>query len=240
MLILIHGAHIEEGRKKMHTYLSSLEKKRPDSEVFRMTSENFNIAELQELLSSKGLFDEKYIVILDQICANDEGKECVTRFAQEIADSSNAFLLLEGKLDAKTLKKLSKVAEKVEECSEGKKEKGVKKEYSPFPMTDALGRRDRKKLWVEFQKGVREGKSPEELHAVLFWQVKSLLAASREKTPQAAGMKPFPYKKSKQFAHNYSKEEMERLSRDLVTLYHDARRGVHDLDLAIEEWLLSI
>jgi hypothetical protein len=80
----------------------------------------------------------------------------------------------------------------------------------------------------------------EEIHGVLFWQVKSMLLATRAKDAEDAGMKAFPFGKAKRFAKNYSPEELVQLSRAMLEVSHEARRGVHDFSLALERLLLTV
>ena len=54
------------------------------------------------------------------------------------------------------------------------------------------------------------------------------------------GLHPFVVKKAIGFTKNFSQEELEELSRKLVTIYHDARRGGDELPVALEKFVLSL
>ena len=117
-------------------------------------------------------------------------------------------------------------------------EKG--REFNAFSITDAFGVKDKKKAWILYQKAMLEGVSSEEIFFKLVWQVKSMLLASRTKDAREADMKEFPYNKSKKFLKNFNKEELEQISSDLVTGYHQVRRGKGDMETFVERVLLSL
>ena len=116
----------------------------------------------------------------------------------------------------------------------------VDADFNVFALTDALGERDRKKLWTLYQRAKYAEVSPEEIHGILFWQVKSMLLAKNAKNAEEAGLKPYPFKKSVGFLKHYTGGEVEHLSRKLLSVSHDARRGLHDFDIALERFVLNI
>ena len=97
-----------------------------------------------------------------------------------------------------------------------------------------------KDAWVLLQKALDTGGVPEEIHGMLFWQVKSMILAVSSKTAGEAGLNPFVFRKSLSFAKNFTEEELKNLSARLVSIYHDARRGGDELAIALEKFVLSI
>ena len=65
-------------------------------------------------------------------------------------------------------------------------------------------------------------------------------AESEKVKTNELGLHPFVIKKAGGFAKNFSQEELEKLSRKLVTMYHDARRGGDELPVALEKFVLSL
>lgn len=238
MLYVLYGSDIEKGKDKLHGLVESLQKKKPDASIFRIDDEHFDTSQLSELIEGQGLFENKYIVVFDSVFANAEAQEAVLKNLASIADSQNIFIILEGKLDKKTISRLEKKAEKVQ-VFEGEVSK-KKEEFNIFSLTDALGRRDRKVLWVLYRKAKQRGIPDEEIHGILFWQVKSMLLSSGAKNSDDAGLNPFVYRKSLQFLKNYTDEEVKKLSSTLVSLSHDARRGLHEFDIALERFILGV
>lgn len=238
MLYFLYGTDTEKARSKARELLAALQKKKPHAEVFRIDAENWNEARLEELIGGQGLFSNCYIVEIVQLFENPEAKEGFLKKLQDTADSPNIFLVVEGKVDKKTLLDITDVAEKVQ-VFESREEK-KKPDFNIFSLTDAFGRRDRKKLWVLYQRALLTDAVPEEIHGILFWQVKSMLLASGARSAGEAGVAPFVFTKAKNFLKNYSPEELKTLSSQLVRMYHDAHRGIHDFEIALERFVLSL
>ncbi|VAW11996.1 hypothetical protein MNBD_BACTEROID05-735 [hydrothermal vent metagenome] len=239
MIYLLYGEDTTKAREKMHSIVDSMCAKKPDASLFKMDSYNFNHAQLEEFVMSAGLFVQKYIVVLDNVFENKEYKEVVVGKVKEIGASENVFVILEGKLDKKTVTKIEKKAEKVQEFAKNTLSE-KKKDFNIFSLTDAIGRRDRKKAWVLFQQATAGGVSPENIHGTIFWGVKSILLATGARTAKEAGLNPFVFSKSVLFSKNFKKGELENISSKLISIYHEARRGGTELGVALEIFILSV
>ncbi len=222
----------------MHTLVDTLRAKKPDASFFKMDDEYWSDARLEEFVVGAGLFEQKYIVVLDRVFENKEVKEFVFKNIKEIGSSENIFIILEGKLDKKTLTKFEKNAEKVQEFEKRVIKKQEK--FNIFTLSDAFGGRKKKELWVLFQKAVNAGMSPEEIHGTLFWVVKSMILSKNTKTAGEAGLNPFVFRKSASFASNFENKELKNISSNLVSMYHGARRGEMELGVALEVFILSV
>jgi len=239
MLYLLHGTDTGRGREKLGSLLESLYKKKPDASVIRVDDEQFDALALDELISGQGLFERKQIIVFDNVFRNTVAMEVISQSLKDIASSQNIFILFEETLDKKILSKFQKHAEKIQEFD--KKDSGdTKKPFDIFSLTDAFGKRDKKKLWVLYQKARMHNVSNEEVHGILFWQIKSMLRAGSALSAKEAGLNPFVYKKAIAFQSNYSNAELKALSAALISLYHDARRGRHDLGISLERFVLGI
>ncbi len=238
MLYLFYGKDKDSVREKASALVQSLLKKKPDAELFRIDSENFNEAKLQELSAGQGLFNNSYIVEVVSLFENKEAKEIFLDRLDEVGASPNVFVMVEEELDKKALLSITNVAEKVQ-LFESKEGKG-KPDFDIFSLTDAFGKRDKKSLWVLFQKAVAGGAVPEEIHGILFWQLKSMLVASTAKTAGEAGVAPYTFSKSKSFLKNYKEDELKQLSSSFVHMYHDAHRGIHNFEIALERLILTL
>jgi DNA polymerase III delta subunit len=238
MIYLVHGNDGGLVKDKLHGLLKALAIKKPNAEVFRVTLDNWSEGQLNELVESQGLFEHKYIVVLDSIFADKAATEILIDRLADLKKSDNVFIVVEGKIDAAKLTKLSKHAEKVWKADA--KETAPKKAFNVFAITDALGRRDRKSLWAMYHSALFNGSEPEELHGLLFWQIKSLLIAAQSKSAEEAGQKPFVWSKAKGFLQNFTPEELKGASSSLVDIYHDARKGIVDFDIALEKFILGV
>ncbi|MEK7087990.1 MAG: hypothetical protein AAB891_01780 [Patescibacteria group bacterium] len=238
MLYFFHGTDTDKAREKAHTLTEGLRKKKPDAEMFRLESERASEAQFDELIHGQGLFNKSHIVYSAYLFENDELKEMFLKRLEGIGQSPNIFVSVEGKVDKKTLLAVADAAEKVQLFE--KKEDKKRADFNIFSLTDAFGKRDKRNLWVLFRRAVASGAAPEEIHGILFWQIKSMLLATGAKTAGEAGVAPFVFTKSRNFLKNYSEAELTQLSSAFVSMYHDAHRGIHDFEIALERFVLTL
>ncbi|MDR3557992.1 MAG: hypothetical protein P4L61_00515 [Candidatus Pacebacteria bacterium] len=244
MIYLLHGADTDKSRLKMHELADSLKKKKPDAAYFKMDAEHWNQAELEEYCGGQGLFENKFIIVLDHLMDDEDIVPVLLEQIEVIAASPNVFIVLEGKLDKDSLKKFEKNAEKVQEFEETSAQKmataSSKERFNVFSLAEALGKRDRRNLWVLYRRALLENISPEEIHGTLFWQAKSIALARQAKSAKEAGIKEFPFSKAKAYASNFSEKESSELLSRLIHISHDSRRGLSDISLALEELALTV
>ncbi|MBA3551175.1 hypothetical protein H0W32_03135 [Patescibacteria group bacterium] len=242
MIYLLYGTNSTKARAKLHDLVASLIKKKPDASHVRMTDEGFDAAHLEENISGMGLFSQKTIVEMDNIFRNKEAKEIVLDRIKDIGKSENVFVFLESILTKADLTKFEKNGEKIQEFTEPASAKALagKDTFKIFSLTDAFGRRDKKQLWVLYTKAKMSDVADEEIHGILFWQVKAILQALSAKNAKDAGLNPFVYQKSIGFSQKFSHTELKKISSDLVSIYHNARRGIIPFDLALEKFILEV
>jgi len=241
MYYVLFGTDTIKARAKLDELVSSLRKKKENASVVSMNEETFDEALFESFIVGQGLFEAKQIAILNNLFVQDNARELVLQKRKELQSSPNIFFVIEQGLDKATLTKLEKYAEKTMQFGESRAKKAtVGNAFNIFALGDALGMRDRKKLWVLYMKGRRAHIAPEELHGILFWQAKSMMLAYNVKNATDAGLNPFVFQKALSFIKNYSEKELQSLLRKLITLTHDARRGFHDLDTALEHFILEL
>jgi len=229
MLYIVYGTDTEKARTKANELYHGLLKKKPDASFYKIDAENFDASSLQEKIESQGLFEQKFIVYLDRVFQNAAAKEAVVEKRKEIGASQNVFIMLEGKIDKATLTKFEKVAEKIQSFL--LPEKGGRKfgmgeqkpldlaEFNIFSLTYPFGSRDKKKLWILFYKAMMRNIAAEEIHGVLYWQLKNML-----KAPSDA----------------YTISELKKLSSTFVEIYHEAHRGKYELMNKLEQVILAL
>ena len=241
MIYLLYGTDTKKSRKKSRELLDSIFAKKPNVSYIRVDEENFNESAVEELIGGQGLFENKYIVVFDYLFLNKDIKDILLKNIKKISASQNIFIFLEEKLNKIELKKFEKYAEKIQRFENDGGRTSVRKEkFNIFALTDALGRRDRKGLWVLYQKAKMNNVSDEEIHGILFWQIKNMLLSSDAEDARDVGLNDFVFRKSLGFIKNYSYDELKKLLSALVSLYHDTRKGIHKMDTALERFILNI
>lgn len=237
MYYFLHGTDTHKARAKLHSLLDLAKKKRPDAEVFKMTTENWGEGQFDELLVSQGLFEQKYTVVLDNLFEKKELKEYVLDRLEDLKESGQIFLFLEGKVDAASLKKIEKHSEKTQEFE---KKAEAKQQLNVFAIADGLLEKDKKKLWISWIELLEKGAVPEEIHGILFWQVKNMILASRAGNSLETGLSPFVYNNALRGARNYKTEDLQKMSGQLVEMTHKVRSGEGELGIMVEKWMLSL
>jgi DNA polymerase III delta subunit len=238
MIYFLYGDTMTAGSKAQNL-VKDLLKKRPDASYVKIDEENFSLALLDDCIFGRGLFEQRYIVFMKEILERkDEGPQVLERL-EEISKSPNIFIILEKKLDKKSIDKIKALSQKTQEFKTPPKS-SAKDSFNVFQIADAFGRGDKKQTWVLFNKARSKNFSGEEIHGILFWQVKSMLLSAQATSPVEAGLSPYVYKKSKDFLKNYTVEDLQSLSSRLVSVYHESRRGGDDINVALEKIILDL
>ncbi len=238
MIYFVTGEERTRVRKTVDDLTAALQKKRPNALLFRMSSAEWNKDNFSGIAGGQGLFEHKYIVVLESLFEDEDAAEYLKDQMKELKAADHAFLFVEYSPKAPVKKLLEKNAEKTWDVEA--KEVAPKKEFNIFSMTDALGERNKARLWTLYQKALMNGSEPEEIHGILFWQIKSLLGVAQSKTADEAGVKPFVWSKSQRFLRNYSLPELKNISSEMVSLYHLSRIESGELEDYLEEFLLKL
>ncbi len=241
MIYCHYGSDGEKARARSKAVIAALKQKRPDAEFFRVTSESWSPEAAEQFIEGQGLFERKFIVFFDGVLESTETKTWTVERLDAFKASENAFVFLERSLDAVSVKAFEKVAQEIKSFDAAKPvNRFGKGDFNTFALADALGERDKKKLWVLLSEALMNGFSPEEISGVLAWQVKSMHAAALAHNASESGLKPFVFMKSRRYADNYSREELLGLSRALLSMYHDSHRGLSDFSSALERFAFSL
>jgi len=238
MLYTYYGKDIDTARAKVQATVAKMLAKSPEALYFRITSDNLSEYDFDELTGSQSLFKSEYIVVLDTLFETKEGEVILLENLKKIQEAPHPFFLLENTLRSVTKKKIEKASDKMQEF-EGNKE--INNTFNTFSLTDALGVRDVQKLWTLFREAKQNKISDEEIHGILFWALKSILFAIETKSADEAGMKPYPYKKAKQFATHFSStEKLKKQIAKFVLLPQEAHHANISLDIFLERFILSL
>lgn len=146
----------------------------------------------------------------------EEVRDALLEMAPGLAASAHTFIFEEEKLTAKLSERLKKAGARVEELAPREKKEAP---FNVFALGDALAKRDRKALWLLLTKALRQGLAPENIAGVLAWKARTMLASARDAR---------------------EREQLVRVSRELVLMYHDSHRGAGELGLLLERFALML
>jgi len=253
MIYLFYGTDKIKAGQMARKTVEAAKKKHAEANFFKLEAENFSADKIEELIANQGLFYSANIVLADNLCEGKEVSEILIKKLKEIKASPNFFVFVEGKLNKKELDAFKKYADKVEEFVKpesklNKKEalaaRGEKIDF--FEFTDALGAKDKKSLWTLYQDALALGVASEEVHGILFWQVKAMLSALKSKDAGEASLNPYVFNKARSYAKNYgstgqaSEAKLKEMSTKLFNMYHRAHRGETDFAVALEKFILEL
>ena len=175
---------------------------------------NIDLDDLATRASTASLLGDTEALVFVGALSGERSEEFLA-LAPGLVASPHTFIFEEEKLLKRPLELLAKAkAEVVVYASLEKKES-----FDVFSLANAFGARDRKKMWLLLTQGLVSGMVPEAALGMLHWKVRDLLG---KKSP------------------SYTPGELRNISRELVTLYHEAHRGGGDLELLLERFLLLI
>lgn len=253
MIYLFHGTDKIKARGMAHKAVEAAQKKHAGAEYFKLTTDGFEMNKVDELTASQGLFYSGSIIFADSLFDDADIADLMMKKVKEISESPNFFVFLEGKLNKKELERFEKYAQKIEvfdlpEKKLSKKEaleaRGEKIDF--FEFTDAFGAKDKKNLWGMYQYAISEGVPAEEVHGILWWQVKAMLSAVKAQDSTEAGLNPFVYNKAKAYAKNFGaslplcEAKLKEISTQFFNMYHQAHRGEADFAVAMERFILGL
>lgn len=220
-------------RQKAHGFLDE-EAGEKDARV-QLSAETYTPGVLAEMASASSLFTDQEVVLVDSFSLDEETFEELLASVEALATSTNIFVVIEDALTAEQKKVFSTHAIKMVEVK-----KAATKKFNPFLLADGLAHRDKKSLWLLLNEAWRNGVSNEEIVGILFWQIKVLRLAECTRSASEAGQKPFVYDKAKRALQKFKKGELEKMSREVVSMYHDGHLGKRDMSLALERWVLEL
>jgi len=203
-----------------------------NGEIFRITDLDFNLAKFNELVDAQGLFNQKIIVFLTNVCSQNE-KEIEAKL-EDLKNSKNDFIFIENEVSPRLLVSFQEKGQ----VFFGPQKTAAKPVFNVFDLTDCFGRRDKKKSWLLFLTALNQ-LSPEEIAQLLFWQIKTLLLVKTASRPTELNLNPYVLKKNLVFSKNFSLAELQEISRELVSIFHEARRKNRDLAIDLERFILK-
>lgn len=204
----------------------------PRSYSARFARENFSRADFENLIDGAGLFGERIIVRGENLLADDSA---AIELLPRLVGSPNLFCLIEDELSAAVAKEVRAAGGKLSQKPIVK----ARPSFNVFALSDTFAARERKKLWVIYQRALHLGLPAEEIFWKFQWAVKNLLLAKAGEE-NLKGLNPFVAGRMRAAAKNFTRAELQNLSRQLITLFHGARRGERDLEIGLEKLILGL
>lgn len=214
MIYLFAG---DDFKKKLENYENFSAKITKDAEIFSISNTNFGENIFESLLGGYGLFNSKKVIFFSNILEREENEEIIIPRLQDMSDSVDSFVFLEGKLNKTVLDAFKKVRAEIN-YFEFPKEK--KERFNNFLLADALSNRDKLKLWIYFRQATDLGVSLEELTGVMSWKVKDMIL--------------------KKNFYKFKKEELQNIAFMLATIIPKSRGDSKDDEASLEKYLLEI
>jgi len=231
MLAVFFGSDQSKVRSEAHKYIEGVIK---DGQLLaRIEADVYESGQILSLLSSVALFGVGAVYLMDTLSDDKIAYDELIAQLESLASSVDTFVVIERDLKISEQKKFSKHTSSINEFKKVKEDK-----FNSFALADALLNKDRKQLWILLQEAKMNNLSAEEMVGILWWQLKTLRMAGLTTSADEAGVKDYPYNKSKRALRNFKEGELENLSFKLLQLYHDGHAGKRDINLALEEWVL--
>jgi hypothetical protein len=215
MLFVIHGSDTEKVRVEARKFVDVAKTREPDLVHVRVTADTWDFGEVVSYISAQGLFVEKVLVALDGVFEG-EAKEEMLSLIKDFSASNNVFLLILGDAPKTLLTKLEKHAAKI--YTFHKKEEKKDTPWNVFEIGNAWEAKNPLKTWIAYHEARARGIEGEVLLGILHATIRRGLEKGSK---------------------TRSKNELLSSSREVLFLYHAARRGEWELNVALEHFLTT-
>ncbi len=235
MIQLFIGEDTQKARNEARESFEESKVENPDALITRFNDVNFDNDLARDAFISENLFGGANLLYFDGILDHPEGESF---YRTVIKATDHVVVIRENELP----KDLLLFFQRISAIKEYPIVKQTKKPENSFVIADAVGARDKKRAWVEFEKLRRHGFAMEEVHGTIFWAFKSMHLALILPKPEAlaAGMKDFTYRNYYTYAKKYLKKELEDKLRELKDIYHTGHRGEGELEIHLEQFILKL
>ncbi len=192
-----------------------LRKKRPDASYYKFEAPH-SIGELEQIITATGLFEEKHIIVIDELWKQEDGKIFILERVEELTLTPHICILFGSTPDAKTKKVLESKATKVATFDAVKEERDT----FVFSWVEDVVRKDIQKAWIGLHVLKEAGHSPEAVMGALWWQIRSVAVAQTASSAKESGLSPYVYTKAKRLSKDIQIPEMIKQYFDAYTKLH--------------------
>jgi len=217
MIEVYYGDDFHKRTKEINNTINTLVSTKENSLVARFDETNWSEHTILSYTESQGLFDTQYVVVFDRVCDDKNKIEFIFQNIERFNFSPNSFIFSENIILKDVLKKFEKAGATINSCL---LQKTIKpKSNDVFAIANAFGVKDKKTAWVLYLKQIEQGESPEAIAGMLFWKIKTMIVSQK--------FSPF------------TKQELQKLSSGIVSIYHNARVAGDNLTINLEKFILK-
>lgn len=213
MIYLFAG---DDTKSKLSSYENFLESISTNAEIFLINKNDFDSMQIENLFSSSSLFFSKCIVVFLNIFENESASNFLLEKLQNMADSPNEFIFLDGVLNKPILDSFKKNKANIKSFDLPKEKK---EKYDNFKLAYDFEKRDKLNLWIHFREAVDLGVGMEELIGVLFWKAKDMML--------------------KRNFTKFKEQELKDFLAKISYLLPEARKNDNDAEASFEEFILE-
>jgi hypothetical protein len=213
MIYLFSGDDIKNKHSAYAKFIKAIPK---GTENFFISRNNFNRTQIESLYSGAGLFFAKSAAVFSNVFEREELADFILSKLPQMAESSNDFVFLEGKLSKPITDAFKKVRAEIN-VFEAPKERAEK--FNSFVLANAFGDKDRFNLWVYYRMALSKGVALEEMVGILFWKAKDMIL-------------------KKNFG-KFTEKELQNFTAHISYLLPEARKKGNDAETAFEQFLLE-
>jgi len=172
MIYFFHGSDEEKVRAKAFEWVAKARAKEPNLMYARLAREELTDATLEDIELSGGLFVKRLLILIDDPFQEENSADILEAHLDALAASDNAIIILAPRLAVTKAKKFvakAKVAYKYDAPPAREDARGFNSN-----LVNALGAKNREKLWLEINRALRVGDAPEMLHGLLHWKARDM------------------------------------------------------------------
>lgn len=182
----------------------------------RIDSFQKTFTEILDMVTTPSLFGDVETYIIENIFEDESREENFYEFLEAFQSAVHNVIILTDKLLAPQKKRIGNRAI----IQEGVKIKSndSSKDFNPFALANALAIGDKKKSWVLFHQVIARDDEIEKTHGMIWWKIKDMMT-----------------KRSV-----FSQDQLIAMARDLVTIYHESRKGGIGISERLEQFFITL
>lgn len=212
MIYLFAGTDTSTKIKALDIFISDLR----DTEVYKISRSNFDPMQVESFYSGDDLFAKKSALIFLSLLEREEEREVILENLDKMNESHNFFVFVEGKLNKPIIDSFKKARAELNLFEETKI---YKEKFNNFILANALGERNKLKLWTAFRQALSHGAELDALAGLLFWKIKDMLL--------------------KRHFTKFTESELHNLASKVSILLPEARARRQDDEAVFEKFLLE-